>query len=83
MATPIESTGSNPDNIPFSGPKNPMTDEEIDKKINESGAGETGDDTSSEKYHKKVKKEQDRGPNFDVYSDQEDGDTSSNAGVFK
>lgn len=83
MKNPTEATGSNPGNIPFSGPKKPMTQSEIDQKINESEHGESGDDANSEKYKKKVAKEPDRGPNFDVYSDREDGDTSANAGVFK
>lgn len=86
MTSPIESTGSNPGNIPFSGPKHPMTDEEIDKKIDESEGGESGDDINSEKYQKKRKEPQEpgaQGPNMDKYSADEDGDTSVNAGVFK
>ncbi len=68
------------------GQKHPLSGSEIDQKISESPAGETGDDIHSEKYTKKQdpkKKEIDRGANFDKYSEQEDGDTSANAGVFK
>jgi hypothetical protein len=71
---------------PGEGLKHPLSDSEIDQKMSESPAGETGDDIRSEKYAKKddpIKKEIDRGPDFDKYSDQEDGDTSANAGVFK
>ena len=81
-------TGPNTGNLPFSTDneqKHPLSQADIDRKINESTAGETGDDVRSDKYKKKdpQKKEPDRGPNFDLYSAQEDGDTSSNAGVFK
>ena len=75
------------DQIPGKEPKHPMSQSDnIDQKISESTAGETGDDIRSDKYKQKTeapKKEKDRGPNFDLYSEQEDGDTSSNAGVFK
>ncbi len=66
-------------------PGHPMSQTDIDRKISESTAGETGDDIRSDKYKKKgqEKKQPDRGPNFNKYSDQEDGDTSVNAGVFK
>jgi len=71
---------------PGEGLKHPLSDAEIDQKISESPAGETSDDIHSEKYEKKddpINKEIDRGANFDKYSEQEDGDTSANAGVFK
>ena len=74
------------DNVTDEGPRHPMTQTDIDKKIDESTAGETGDDIRSDKYAKKKeaqKKQAGRGPNFDKYADQEDGDTSVNAGVFK
>ena len=67
-------------------PKHPMSQSDIDQKISESTAGETGDDIRSDKYTKKENRKAkgvDRGPNFDKYSKQEDGDTSANAGVFK
>ena len=73
------------DRIAGNEPKHPMSEVELDNKISESTAGETGDDIRSEKYQKKTppeKKEADHGPNFDKYADQEDGDTSANAGVF-
>jgi len=66
-------------------PGHPMSQTDIDRKINESTAGETGDDIRSDKYKKEEHEEKgtDRGPNFNKYSEQEDGDTSANAGVFK
>ena len=80
-------SGSNPGNVPFSTddePKHVLSQSAIDRKISESGKGESGDDIHSDKYKKKPdKKEADRGPDFDKYSEQEDGDTSNNAGVFK
>ena len=73
------------DQIANQEPKHPMSQTDIDRKISESTAGETGDDISSDKYKKKdqEKKQPERGPNFNKYSEQEDGDTSANAGVFK
>jgi hypothetical protein len=62
------------------GAKRPISQSEIDQKINSSTSGETGDDTRSEKY---VKKHREGSPNLNKYSAQEDGATSNNAGVFK
>jgi hypothetical protein len=68
----------------ITGPKRPLSQSEIDKKISEIAEGEIGDDIHAEKYAKKKKPEKRHdGPNFDKYSDQEDGDTSVNAGVYK
>ncbi len=77
-------TGSNPGNMPFSpgnNAKRPMSQAEIDQKINESDKKETGDDVNSEKYAKNKKGPE--GPNWGRDGKLDDGTTSSNAGIFK
>jgi hypothetical protein len=78
-----ETTGSNPGNITFSNEKEakqPMSQSEIDEKINTSPGGESGDDVNDDNYKKKHRE---GSPNLNKYSAQEDGATSANAGVFK